>query len=140
MFPSVGLTPDPVVMVHRHVLRMFPDRDSDMVHLHFLPDGYNPAKSGVAVVIEGDTSQVDGVTHSRDLVKVNVFGPDHQQVRVLGRRLYTALTQGLSGIGLGVDRSRSQFFGSGPSYTPTGFVSTMSISVGAGRIFTVPGK
>lgn len=130
-----GLTPDPPILVQRHVLRLFPEADADMVHLHFLPDGYNCHTDGVAVVVAADPQQEDETTHSRDLVRVSVYGPDHDQVRRLGRRLYTALTQGMSGIGLGVSRRRSTFFGSGPSYQPTGFVSTMSISVGIGKLF-----
>ena len=133
-----GLTPDPPILVHRHVLRLFPERDADMVHLHHLPDGYNATKDGVAVVVAGDPQQEDETAYSRDLVRVSVYSSDHEQARNLGRRLYTALTQGMSGIGLGVDRRRSTFFGSGPSYQPTGFVSTMSVSVGIGKLFATP--
>lgn len=134
-----GLTPDPPILVYRHVLKLFPE-DGDMVHLHFLPDGYNAAEDGFAVVVAGDPQQVDEPAYSRDLVRVSVYGPgrnheDHDQVRRLGRRMYTALTQGMTGVGLGVSRKRSTFFGSGPSYQPTGFVSTMSISVGIGKLF-----
>lgn len=133
-----GLTPDPPLLVYRHVLRLFPESDADMVHLHFLPDGYNCHTDGVAVVVAADPQQEDETSYSRDLVRVSVYGPDHDQARRLGRRLYTALTQGMTGIGLGVSRRRSTFFGSGPSYQPTGFVSTMSVSVGIGKLFATP--
>lgn len=132
---NFGVTPDPPRVVHRHVLRLFDERDHDMVHFLNLPDGYNAHKDGVAVVVTEDVSQDDESAHARDLVRVSVYGPAHGQVRKLGRNLYTSLTQGVTGAGLGVDRARSSFFGSGPSYQPTGFVSTMSISVGFGRIF-----
>ena len=135
MRPEFGLTPDPVVLVHKHVLKLFPEDDQDMVHLHFLPDGYNCHTDGVGVVVSSDVAQVDESAHSRDLVKISVYGPDHEMVRRTGRNLYTALTQGMTGVGLGVSRSSSRFFGSGPSYQPTGFVSTMSLSVGIGKLF-----
>lgn len=138
MLPDFGVTPDPPARVHKHVLRLIPEADHDMVHLHFLPDGYNCHTDGMAVVVGGDTAEVDGVAHSRDLVKISVYGPDHKMVRRLGRNLYTALTQGMTGIGLGVSRSSSRFFGSGPSYQPTGFVSTMSLSVGIAKMFFTP--
>lgn len=135
MFPDVGLTPDPPAVVFRHVLRLLPASDHDMVHLHFLPDGYNCDKDGLAIVVAEDVAQVEQTGHSRDLVRVSVYGPDHMMVRRLGRQLYTALTQGVTGVGLGVDRTRSTFFGSGPSYQPTGFVSTASISCGFSKYF-----
>lgn len=138
MSRDFGLTPDPPVLVHRHVLKLFPEGDADMVHLHFLPDGYNCHTDGVAVVVAADPQQEDETSYSRDLVRVSVYGPDHTQARNLGRRLYTALTQGMTGIGLGVSRRQSNFFGSGPSYQPTGFVSTMSVSVGIGKLFATP--
>ncbi|MGV0404798.1 hypothetical protein ACUY3C_07720 [Corynebacterium marquesiae] len=130
-----GVTPDPPALVHKHVLRLIPEVDRDMVHLHFLPDGYNCHQDGLAIVVSSDVQDVDDSAHSRDLVKVSVYGPDHMMVRHYGRILYTALTQGMTGIGLGVSRSDSKFFGSGPSYQPTGFVSTMSLSVGIGKLF-----
>lgn len=132
---DIGLTPDPPSIVYRHLLKLFPEEDTDLVHQHFLPDGYNCHTDGVAVVVGSDVQQVDESSYSRDLVKVTVYGPDHTMVRRLGRDIYTALTQGMTGIGLGVDRKASTFFGSGPSYQPTGFVSTMSVSVGTGRLF-----
>lgn len=132
---NIGFTPDPVQLVHRHVLRLFEDVDHDMVHFLNLPDGYNAMKHGIAVVVNEDVNQDDDTTYSRDLVRVSVYGPEHQMVRNLGRNIHTSLTQGLTGIGLGIDRGRSTFFGSGPSYQPTGFVSTMSISVGLHRVF-----
>lgn len=132
---SAGFTPDPVVVTFRHVSRLFPDVDQDMLHQYQLPDGYNCHKDGIAVVVAEDTRQADGAAHTRDLVRVSVYGPDQQQVRALGRNLYTALTQGITGIGLGVSRRQSSFFGVGPSFQPTGFVSTMSVSVGIGRLF-----
>ena len=138
MLTEFGVTPDPVAIVHRHVLKLFPEADQDMVHLHFLPDGYNCHTDGVGVVVSSDVAQVDESAHSRDLVKVSVYGPDHDQVRRLGRNLYTALTQEMTGVGLGVSRSASTFFGSGPSYQPTGFVSTMSLSVGIAKLFFQP--
>lgn len=130
---DIGMAPDPPVLVHRHVLKLFPEAQAGRVHLHFLPDGYNADKQGIAVVVEGDPSQEDETSYSRDLVRVSVYGPNHAQVRSLGRRLYSALTQGMTGVGLGVSRKRSTFFGSGPSYQPTGFVSTMSVSVGISK-------
>ena len=138
MLPDFGVTPDPADLVHKHVLKLFPAADQNMVHLHFLPDGYNCHNDGVGVVVSSDVAQVDDSAHSRDLVKVSVYGPDHMMVRRLGRNLYTALTQGMTGVGLGVSRSDSQFFGSGPSFKPTGFVSTMSLSVGIGKLFFQP--
>ena len=138
MLPDFGITPDPPALVHRHVLRLFEERDADLVHLHFLPDGYNCHQDGIAVVVQDDAAGVDETSHSRDLVRISVYGPDHDQVRRLGRNLYTALTQGMTGIGLGISRSDSRFFGSGPSYQPTGFVSTMSLSVGIGKMFFQP--
>lgn len=131
----VGFAPDPVTLVHRHVLRLFEDVDHDMVHFLNLPDEYNAHKDGIAVVVAEDVNQDDETVYSRDLVRVSVYGPVHQSVRKLGRNLHTSLTQGITGIGLGIDRDRSTFFGSGPSYQPTGFVSTMSISVGVSRMF-----
>lgn len=130
-----GLTPDPPAIVYRHVLKLFPEADADMIHLQFLPDGYNCHDHGLAVVVADDVAQDEETAYSRDLVRISVYGPDHTQVRNLGRRLYTAVTQGMTGIGLGVSRSRSSFFGSGPSFTPTGFVATMSVSVGIGKLF-----
>jgi len=130
---DVGFTPDPPVMVHRHVLKLFPESQAGRVHLHFLPDGYNAHKQGIAVVVEGDPQQEDETSYSRDLVRVSVYGPNHDQTRKMGRDIYTSLTQGVTGIGLGVSRARSTFFGSGPSYQPTGFVSTMSVSVGIAK-------
>lgn len=106
-----------------------------MVHFLNLPDRYNAMKHGIAVVVNEDVNQDDDTTYSRDLVRVSVYGPEHQMVRNIGRNIHTSLTQGLTGIGLGIDRRRSTFFGSGPSYQPTGFVSTMSISVGLHRMF-----
>lgn len=138
MLNDIGLTPDPPRIVYRHLLRLFPDEDADMIHEFFLPDGYNCHTDGLGIVVTGDTNQAQGTAHSRDLVKINVYGPDHDQVRRVGRAIYTALTQGVTGIGLGVSLSQSTFFGSGPSYTPTGFVSTMSVSVGIGRFFMHP--
>lgn len=132
---DIGFTPDPVPLVFRHVSKLFPESDADMLHEHHLPDGYNCHAHGVAVVIAEDVVQDDDTAHERDLVRVSVYGPDHMLVRRLGKNLYTALTQGVTGIGLGVSRSRSTFFGSGPSYEPTGFVSTMSLSVGIGKLF-----
>lgn len=138
MRPDFGITPDPPALVYKHVAKLFSEDDADMLHLHYLPDGYNCHTDGMAVVVGGDTAEVDGAAHSRDLVKISVYGPDHQMVRRLGRNLYTALTQGMTGIGLGVSRSGSRFFGSGPSYQPTGFVSTMSLSVGIAKMFFTP--
>lgn len=132
---DIGFTPDPPVLVHRHVLRLVGEADADMVHLMDLPDGYNAHKDGLAIVVNEDVNQDDDTTHTRDLVRVSVYGANHDLVRRWGRSLYTALTQGVSGIGLGVSRQRSTFFGSGPSYKPTGFVSTMSLSIGVGRLF-----
>lgn len=138
MRPDFGITPDPPALVYKHVAKLFSEEDADMLHLHYLPDGYNCHTDGMAVVVGGDMAEVDGVAHSRDLVKISVYGPDHKMVRRLGRNLYTALTQGMTGIGLGVSRSSSRFFGSGPSYQPTGFVSTMSLSVGIAKMFFTP--
>ena len=138
MRPDFGITPDPPALVYKHVVKLFSEEDADMLHLHFLPDGYNCHTDGMAVVVGGDTAEVDGVAHARDLVKISVYGPDHKMVRRLGRNLYTALAQGMTGIGLGVSRSGSRFFGSGPSYQPTGFVSTMSLSVGIAKMFFTP--
>lgn len=138
MFPDIGLTPDPVILVRKQVQNLFSADDADMIHDHFLPDGYNCDKHGLAVVIADDAGQEDGVAHVRDLVRVSVYGPDHMMVRKLGRNIYTALTQGITSVGLGVSRTQSTFFGSGPSYQPTGFVSTMSVSVGIGRFFAGP--
>lgn len=132
---DIGFTPDPPVLVHRHVLKLFPEAQAERVHLHFLPDGYNAGKQGVAIVVAADPQQEDDTSYSRDLVRVSVYGPNHDQARKMGRDLYTSLTQGVTGIGLGVSRKRSTFFGSGPSYQPTGFVSTMSLSVGIGKFF-----
>lgn len=132
---DIGIAPDPVAVLYRHVLRLFPDADHDMIHLHHLPDGYNCHTHGLAVVVLEDVAMVDDTAHSRDLVKVNVFGPEHALVRRLGRNLYMALTQGMTGVGLGVSRSKSRFFGSAPSHKPTGFVATMSISVGVSKLF-----
>lgn len=129
-----GITPDPVLMVARVIGRMIPD-DVDMLHVRDLPDGYNAHKDGLAVVVGDDVPQVDGVSHSRDLVRVSVYGPDRDLVLRWGRNLHSALTQGVGGVGLGVSRTRSAFFGVGPSFKPTGFVSTSSLSVGMGRIF-----
>lgn len=133
---DIGIAPDATQVLYRHVLRLFPEADRDMVHLHFLPDGYNCTTDGIAVVVADDPAQDDETTHVRDLVRVSVYGPSHDRVRKLGRDMHTALTSGLTGIGLGVSRSKSSFFGSGPSYQPTGFVSTMSISVGLVKLFT----
>lgn len=135
MSRDVGFAPDPVALVLRHVSALFDEGDQDMLYQHYLPDGYNCRSHGVAVVVAEDVQQVDGAAHTRDLVRVSVYGPDHAMVRQLGKNLYTALTQGVTGVGLGVSRSRSTFFGSGPSFQPTGFVSTMSVSVGIGRLF-----
>lgn len=131
---DVGVTPDLPRIVHTHVLKLLPEDAQDMVHLYALPDGYNCDTDGMAIVVDDDVAQVDETTYTRDLVRISVYGPTHDRVRSLGRRIYTALTQGLTGVGLGVSRSRSRFFGSGPSYQPTGFVSTMSLSVGIGKI------
>lgn len=130
-----GLVPDLPTLVYRHVTKLFDERDADMLHLHFLPDGFNCHEDGIAIVIADDVQQDEETAFSRDLVRVSVYGPDHMMVRNLGRRLYTALTQGMTGVGLGVSRTRSSFFGSGPSYQPTGFVATMSLSVGIGKTF-----
>lgn len=138
MLPEFGVSPDPVALVHKHVLKLFPEEDQDIVHLHFLPDGYNCHNDGIGVVVSSDVAQVDESAHSRDLVKISVYGPDHEMVRRLGRNLYTALTQGMTGVGLGLSRSSSRFFGSGPSYQPTGFVLTMSLSVGIAKLFYQP--
>lgn len=135
MSSDIGIAPDAAQILYRHVLRLFPEEDQDMVHLHFLPDGYNCHKDGLAIVVADDPGQDDETTHVRDLVRVSVYGPEHGRVRKLGRNMFTALTSGLTGVGLGVDRKRSSFFGSGPSYQPTGFVSTMSISVGLAKWF-----
>lgn len=135
MSRNVGFAADPVALVFRHVSGLFDEGDQDMLHQHYLPDGYNCHSQGVAVVVAEDVQQVDGAAHTRDLVRVSVYGPDHAMVRQLGKNLYTALTQGVTGVGLGVSRSRSTFFGAGPSFQPTGFVSTMSVSVGIGRLF-----
>lgn len=134
---EIGFAPDPPRLVHREVLKLIPEADADMVHLFFLPDGYNCHNHGVAVVVAEDVNQDDDTAHSRDLVKVSVYGPDHDLVRRLGRGLYTALTGGVTSVGLGVSRSKSRFFGSGPSFQPTGFVSTMSISVGISKLFAL---
>jgi len=134
MSHDVGITPDLVQLVYHHVLRLFPAEDADMVHKIALPDGYNAATDGLAIVVADDVTQVDETTHTRELVRISVYGPDREGIRALGRRLYTAMTQGITGIGLGVSRSKSTFFGTGPSYQPTGFVSTMSISVGVGKL------
>ncbi len=133
-----GVSPDPVRVVHRHVSCLLPDEDQDMLHLFHLPDGYNTHKNGTAIVVSEDVGQVDGAGHSRDGVTVSVYSPVYEEARRLGRNLYTALTQGVTGIGLGVSRQRSVFYGAGPSYTPTGFVSTMTISVGLSRFFCDP--
>lgn len=135
MSHSIGLTPDPVRAVFRHVSRFFSEEDQDIMHLHNLPDGYNCHHDGLAIVVTEDAQQADDTGHARDLVRVSVYAPDLDLVRRVGRNIYTSLTQGVSGIGLGISRSRSSFFGSAPSYQPTGFVSTMSLSVGMGRIF-----
>lgn len=135
MFPDIGITPDPVRIVHRHVGRLLAESNRDMLHLFHLPDGYNTHKNGTAIVVSEDVGQVDGAGHSRDGVTVSVYSPVYEEARRLGRNLYTALTQGVTGIGLGVSRQRSVFYGAGPSYTPTGFVSTMTISVGLSRFF-----
>lgn len=140
MFPDVGITPDPARIVHRHVGRLLAESDQDMLHLYYLPDGYNTHKHGTAIVVSEDVGQVDGAGHTRDGVKVSVYSPVYEEARRLGRNLYTALTQGVTGIGLGVSRQRSVFYGAGPSYTPTGFVSTMTISVGLSRFFVAPAK
>lgn len=132
---EIGIAPDATQILHRHVRRLFPEEDQDMVHLHFLPDGYNCHKDGLAIVVADDPGMDDETTHVRDLVRVSVYGPSHDRVRKLGRNMHTALTSGVTGIGLGVSRSKSPFFGSGPSYQPTGFVSTMSISVGLVKWF-----
>lgn len=132
---NVGFTADPVRLVFNHVARLFPSEDSDMLHMLNLPDGYNCAKDGVAIVVSEDSQQTDGAAHSRNLVRISVYGADLAQVRSLGRSLYTAMTQGVTGIGLGVSRTRSMFFGAAPNFQPTGFVSTMSLSVGVGRLF-----
>lgn len=135
MSSDYGFTPDPVRMVHAQVLRLVGQADADMVHLFTLPDGYNCHTDGLGIVVLDDVQQVDETAHSRELVKVNVFGPDYAQTRRVGRQLYQSLTQGITSMGLGVSRSRSVFFGAGPSYKPTGFVSTMSISVGMSKLF-----
>lgn len=135
MFPDIGVTPDPVEVMYNAVCRVLPDTDVDMVHKLQLPDGYNCHQDGMAIVVMGDVNQVDETVYSRDLVKVNVYGPDRDSVRRIGRELYTVLTRGLVGISLGVSRSKSMFFGDAPSFKPTGFVCTMSISVGFGRVF-----
>lgn len=134
---EIGFTPDPPRLVHKQVLNLFPEVDADMIHLFFLPDGYNCHTDGIAVVVGEDVNQVDETAHTRDLVKVTVYGPDHDMVRRLGRSLYISLTGGVASVGLGVSRAKSRFFGSGPSYKPTGFVSTMSISVGIGKLFAL---
>lgn len=136
MSPSmVGFTPDPPALVHRHLLRFFAAEDAGMIHLHFLPDGYNARKDGLAIVVSGDVSQVDDVAHTRDLVKISVYGATHATVRKFGRNIYTVMTSGIPSVSLGISRKQSMFFGSGPSFKPTGFVSTMSLSVGIGKIF-----
>lgn len=137
MSRELGIVADPPRLVHRQVLNLIPERDADMVHLFFLPDGYNCHTHGIAVVVAEDVNQDDDTAHSRDLVKVSVYGPDHDLVRRLGRALYTSLTGGVTSVGLGVSRSKSRFFGSGPSFQPTGFVSTMSISVGISKLFAL---
>lgn len=134
MSSDIGIAPDPAAVVFRHMQRLYPQDYHDMLHLHALPDGYNCHTDGLAIVVDDDISQVDESSYSRDLVQINVFGPDRALVSKTGRVLYAALTQGASGIGLGVSRSKSKFFGVGPSYQPTGFVSTMSISVGIGKV------
>lgn len=135
MFPDLGMTPDPVSLVYRAVLQLLPKSEADVVHELQLPSGYNCHEQGIAIVVMGDVSQTDDTAHSRDLVKINVFGPTRAGVRRIGRTLYTALTQGIAGIGLGVSRKHSVFFGDGPSFKPTGFVCTMSISVGMSKLF-----
>lgn len=139
MSHDFGYTPDLVALVHTHVLRCFREEDADMVHQHFLPDGYNCHTDGVAVVVAEDTMDVDDTSYSRDTVRISIYGPDYALVRTMGRRLWTAMTQGMTGIGLGVLRSQSTFYGAGPSFQPTGFVSTMSLSVGIAKLLTVLG-
>ncbi|QQB45295.1 hypothetical protein I6I10_07035 [Corynebacterium glucuronolyticum] len=65
-----------------------------MVHKIALPDGYNAATDGLAIVVTDDVTQVDETTHTRELVRISVYGPDREGIRALGRRLYTAMTQG----------------------------------------------
>lgn len=135
MSHEIGMTPDPVELVHRQLLRFFTAGDSDMVHLHFLPDGYNASKDGLAVVVSGDAAQIDDVSHTRDLVTISVYGATHATVRKFGHSIYTVMTSGIPSVSLGISRRQSTFFGSGPTFKPTGFVSTMSLSVGIGKIF-----
>lgn len=131
----IGLTPDPPELVYRQLLRFFTAEDADMVHLNSLPDGYSAPKDGLAVVVTEDVQQGNDVAHTRDLVTISVYGATHATVQKFGRNIYTVMTSGIPAVSLGISSKQSMFFGSGPSFKPTGFVSTMSLSVGIGKIF-----
>lgn len=134
MLAEFNYMPDPVNIAYQRLLKLFPEDWHDAVHLHHLPDGYNAMNDGIAMVAMADDMQLDETAHTRELVKINVYGADFHQVATYGRRIYMAFTQSLAGYGLGIDTRQSRFFGAAPSHRPTGFVSTMSLSTGIDKI------
>lgn len=130
MLAEFNYMPDPVNIAYARLLKLFPADWHDAIHLQTLPDGYNAMNDGLAFVVMSDEIQVDETAHTRELVKINIYGASFQQVATYGRRIYMAFTQSLAGYGLGIDNRASRFFGAAPSNRPTGFVSTMSLSTG----------
>lgn len=129
-----GVARDPTRSVHKKLVRALPERNSEWVHLHYLPDKWNPSR-GAAVVVSDDAGQAIGAVHDRSLVRVSVHHPSFDGARKLARNIHTFLLSPIGGLGLGIDKGLSTNVVVAPDSLAGGFVATASYSVGLSKLF-----
>lgn len=133
-----GVARDPTTAMWRHLKRVLPERKGksgepfNWIHLHHLPDGWNP-NHGVAVVVADDASQTRETAHDRAMVRVTVHAPTFDSARRWGRNIHTFLLSPFGGLGLGISRTRSTGVPVAPDSLAGGFVATASYSCGMSK-------
>lgn len=121
---------DPVEKLHRDLRSALPAEIP--VHLHTLPEKWNP-NMGLVVVVADGTPQSGDTAHNRDLVSVTVYAPSFDLARKMGRSIADYLFSPYGGLGLSISRARSTRPIVGPSSLRGGFISTASYSCGTSR-------
>lgn len=139
MAADFGVPADATTAMHRHLQRALPKRTSggepfEYIHLHHLPDGWNP-NHGVAVVVADDASQVRETDHDRTMVRVTVHAPSFEAARKWGRNIHTYLLSPFGGLGLGISKRLSTGVPVAPDSLAGGWVATMSLSCGMSKFF-----
>lgn len=139
--PAVfGVAADSTAVMWRHLKRTLPERTGkggqplEYIHLHHLPDGWNP-NMGVAVVVADDATQTQETAHDRTMVRVTVHAPDLATARKFGRNIHNYLLSPLGGLGLGISKRRSTGVPVAPDSLAGGYVATASYSCGMSKLF-----